>query len=147
MVPPERWIVPSSEWLTPTPAASWPDTVKSGQDLALARVQVLVPFLSASNRYRAPVPGHQCRAGDLSQGMQRHGRGRSRWLLLAGDADPAGAGVGLAGPLEQAAASWPAATASATAGKHAPHDLLLLTRNGWFRGVPGQALRGDGDLL
>ena len=56
MVPSARLIVPSSAWLTPLPAWGAPVTVSGGHAAAHAPVHADVPFLSASNRYRARPP-------------------------------------------------------------------------------------------
>src|SRR5713101_2455733 len=145
MVPSERVIVPSSDWLTPPPACGVPLTVTGGHAAAHAPVHVDVPPLSASNRYIVrPWPSTRALPGIPEM---------AAWLIVVAAAlldDPVAAGLlaceadddaGAAAvllllePLEQAVAARtiPAAHAAPTI----QFFMVILPRD-TVRGVHGR---------
>src|SRR5713101_1995772 len=120
MVPSERVIVPSSDWLTPPPACGVPLTVTGGHAAAHAPVHVDVPPLSASNRYivrpwpstRAlpGIPEMACRLIVVAAALLDDPVAAGLLACEAADevADDAGAAAVLLllEPLEQAVAAW-----------------------------------------
>jgi hypothetical protein len=155
-------IVPSSDWLTPLPA--WAVPVKGGHAAAHAPVHMDMPFLSASNRYRArpPLPTSawpgipERVASDTAAPLLAWllAAGLLAWLVAAGllawvAADDAGLAALVLDPLEQAANIRPIpAPHTALTIRYLMLMLLVTTRPGSDRGRlcriggprPGQVL-------